>query len=47
MFGLPEDYLEIYRNRIQAVTVEQVQEVAAKYVVPDKAAIVIVATVPR
>jgi zinc protease len=42
MFGLPEDYLEIYRNRIQAVTVEQVQEVAAKYVVPDKAAIVIV-----
>jgi len=42
MFGLPEDYLEIYRQRIQAVTVEQVQEVARKYVVPDHAAIVIV-----
>ncbi len=42
MFGLPENYLDIYRSRIQAVTIEQVQQVAAKYVVPDKAAIVIV-----
>lgn len=42
MFGLPEDYLEIYRNRIQAVTIPQVQEVARKYVRPDEAAIVIV-----
>lgn len=42
MFGLPQDYLEAYRNRIQAVTIEQVQEIARKYVTPDEAAIVIV-----
>jgi zinc protease len=42
MFALPEDYLEIYRNRIQEVTIPQVQEVAIKYVKPDEAAIVIV-----
>src|SRR5438309_1532409 len=42
MFGLPDNYLEIYRNRIQAVTIEQIQEVARKYVKPDEAAIVIV-----
>jgi len=42
MFGLPENYLEIYRNRIQEVTIPQVQEVAIKYVRPDEAAIVIV-----
>ena len=42
MFGLPDDYLEIYRNRIQAVTIEQIQDVARKYVKPDEAAIVIV-----
>lgn len=42
MFGLPENYLEIYRDRIQAVTIPQVQEVARKYVRPDEAAIVIV-----
>jgi zinc protease len=42
MFGLSDDYLEIYRNRIQAITIEQVQNVARKYVRPDEAAIVIV-----
>ena len=42
MFGLPDNYLEIYRNQIQAVTIEQIQEVARKYVKPDEAAIVIV-----
>ncbi|MGH9929195.1 MAG: M16 family metallopeptidase [Pyrinomonadaceae bacterium] len=42
MFGLPENYLETYRNQIQAVTISQVQEVARKYVRPDEAAIVIV-----
>jgi len=42
MFGLPQDYLETYRNEIQAVTIEQVQEVAKKYVKPDEAAIIIV-----
>ncbi len=42
MFGLPENYLEIYRDRIQAVTIAEVQDVAKKYVRPDEAAIVIV-----
>ncbi|MEP6568488.1 MAG: pitrilysin family protein [Acidobacteriota bacterium] len=42
MFGLPENYLETYREQIQAVTTEQVLAVAKKYVTPDEAAIVIV-----
>jgi zinc protease len=42
MFGLPDNYLEIYRNRIQAVTIEQIQDVAIKYIKPDEAAIVII-----
>lgn len=42
MFDLPEDYLEIYRNRLREVTIPQVQEVARKYINPDEAAIVIV-----
>jgi zinc protease len=42
MFGLPENYLEIYRNRIQAVTIPEIQDVARKCVRPDEAAIVIV-----
>ncbi|MEP6911784.1 MAG: pitrilysin family protein [bacterium] len=42
MFGLPDNYLEIYRNKLQAVTIGQIQEVARKYVKPEEAAIVIV-----
>jgi zinc protease len=42
MFGLANDYLELYRSRVQAVTIEQIQEVAQKYVQPGKAALVIV-----
>jgi len=42
MFGLPDDYLNTYRNQIQSVTREQIQAVALKYVRPDEAAIVIV-----
>lgn len=42
MFGLPENYLETYRNNIQAVTIAQIQDVARKYVTPDSAAVVIV-----
>jgi zinc protease len=42
MFGLPDNYLDTYRSHIQAVTREQIQEVAKKYVRPDEAAIVIV-----
>ena len=42
MFGLASDYLELYRSRVQAVTIEQIQGVAKKYVRPDVAAMVIV-----
>lgn len=42
MFGLPDEYLETYRDRVQAVTIEQIREVAERYVKPEEAAIVIV-----
>lgn len=42
MMGLPVDYLETYRDRVNAVTAADVQRIAQKYVTPDKAAIVIV-----
>jgi zinc protease len=42
MYGLPEEYLELYRNRVQAVTIEQIQDVAQRYVKPDEAALVVV-----
>jgi len=42
MFDLPENYLEIYRSKIQEVTIEDIQEVARKHVRPGDAAIVIV-----
>lgn len=42
MFDLPDNYLELYRDQIQAVTVKQIQDVASKYVKPEEAAIVIV-----
>jgi len=41
-FDLPDDYLSVYRDRVSAVTTEQIQAVAHKYVTPGKAAIVIV-----
>ena len=42
MFGLPDDYLRTYRERVSAVTTDEIQAVAEKYVTPDRAAIVIV-----
>ena len=42
MFGLPGDYLQTYRDRVQAVSLSEVQEVAERYIRPDRAAIVIV-----
>jgi zinc protease len=42
MLNLPIDYLETYRDRIQAVTVEDIQRVAEKYVKPDEAALIVV-----
>src|SRR5258708_2655361 len=35
MLDLPDDHLETYRDRVQAVTVDQIQGVAKKYVRPD------------
>lgn len=42
MLDLPDDHLQTYRDRVQAVTIDQIQNVAQKYVRPDEAAIVIV-----
>jgi len=42
MHNLPDDYLQTYRERVSAVTREEVQRVARRYVTPDRAAIVIV-----
>jgi len=42
VFGLQDNYLDIYRDRVQSVTLEQILQVAKKYVKPEEAAIVIV-----
>lgn len=42
MLGLPDNYLQTYRQQIQDVRVEDVQRVANEYVRPDEAAIIIV-----
>ncbi len=42
MHNLPEDYLQTYRERVSAVTREEVQRVARLYVTPGSAVIVIV-----
>jgi predicted Zn-dependent peptidase len=42
LFGLPDDYLQTYRDHVDAVTVDEVQRVAIKHVRPDEMAIVIV-----
>ena len=42
MLELPVDYLQHYRDRVQAVTVSEIQRVANKYVKPDEAAVIVV-----
>lgn len=42
LYGLPEDYLQTYRENVDAVTVDEVQRVAVKHVRPEEMAIVIV-----
>lgn len=42
MLNLPDDHLERYRDRVQAVTIEDIQRVAEKYVKADEAALVVV-----
>ena len=42
MLNLPDNYLQQYRDRVQAVTVDEIQNVATKYVKPDEAAVIVV-----
>ncbi|HET6976514.1 MAG TPA: pitrilysin family protein [Pyrinomonadaceae bacterium] len=42
MLNLPNDYLQLYRDRVHAVTSEEIQRVARKYVKPDEAALIVV-----
>ncbi|MGI9035689.1 MAG: M16 family metallopeptidase [Pyrinomonadaceae bacterium] len=42
LYNLPEDYLQTYRDKINAVTAADIERVANKYVTPDKMALVIV-----
>jgi zinc protease len=42
MLNLPSNYLETYRDNVQAVTIEDIQRVANAYVRPDEAALIVV-----
>lgn len=42
LYGLPDDYLQTYRENIEAITIEDVKRVAEKYIQDDKLAIIIV-----
>jgi len=42
MLNLPDNYLQMYRDRVQAVTIEDIQRVAQQYVRPDEAALIVV-----
>ena len=42
MFDLPADYLSTYRDRVNAVTTEEIQTAGQSYVTPNQAAVVIV-----
>ncbi len=42
LYGLPDDYLQTYRENVDAVTVDDVKRVAVKHIRPDEMAIVIV-----
>jgi len=45
MFGLPDDYLRTYRDKVSAVSTDDIQRVARQYVTPDRAALVVVGDV--
>jgi zinc protease len=42
LYGLPMDYYSTYNQRIQAVTRDDVQRVAQRYLSPDRFAVVVV-----
>ena len=41
-YGLPEDYYKTYLTRLEAITINDIQEVAKKYILPENANIVAV-----
>ncbi|MEO6334993.1 MAG: pitrilysin family protein, partial [Pyrinomonadaceae bacterium] len=42
LYELPADYLQTYRDSVEAISAEEVQRVASKYIQPDDLAIVLV-----
>jgi len=42
LYGLPDDYLQTYREKVSAVTIDGVEQMAKTYIKPEKMAIVIV-----
>lgn len=42
LYGLPEDYLQTYRDKVNAITVEDVRRAANEYIHPDSLSMVIV-----
>lgn len=42
LYGLPDDYLETYRDDVRRVSADEVREAARKYIHPDSLAVVIV-----
>jgi zinc protease len=47
VYHLPEDYFSTYVQKIQAVTIADVERVAKKYVQPDRFAVVVVGDLAR
>jgi hypothetical protein len=45
LYNLPDDYLQTYRDNVNAVTLDDVREMAKKFIKPDQIAIVIVGDV--
>lgn len=42
LYNLPEDYLQTYRDKINEITLEDIERVAKKYITPEKVVVIIV-----